>query len=110
MALPAANHSFKKEKKHRDQKLDQRLTEAPIKSNQTSEISWLKKWKEKKKSLNTFEDELKKIKNVFTIDYSIGKTRRKLQLDAEPDAKNRCKNFKMNLGMNASRGSKKGRG
>jgi hypothetical protein len=62
MALPAANHSFKKEKKHRDQKLDQRLTEAPIKSNQTSEISWLKKWKEKKKSLNTFEDELKKSK------------------------------------------------
>jgi hypothetical protein len=49
MALPAANHSFKKEKKHHDQKLDQRLTEAPIKSNQTSEISWLKKWKEKKR-------------------------------------------------------------
>lgn len=83
MALPASNHSFKK-KKHRNEKFDQRLTEAPIKSNQTSEISWLKKWKEKKKEFEHLRGRAKKkIKNVFTIDY-IGKTHRKVQLDAEP--------------------------
>jgi hypothetical protein len=108
MALPAANHSFKKEKKHRDQKLDQRLTEAPIKSNRTSEISWLKKWKEKKKSLNTFEDELKKSKMYLLSTTASAKPTENYNLTLSP-VENRCKNFKMNLGMNASRGSKKGR-
>jgi hypothetical protein len=80
---PSFQPQFQK-KKHPNEKFDQRLTEAPIKSNRTSEISWLKKWKEKKKEFEHLRGRAKKIKNVFTIDYSIGKTHRKLQLDAEP--------------------------
>lgn len=108
MALPASNHSFKKKASQR-----KIWPEVDRSTNQVQPDFWnqlVGEMERKKKEFgNTFEDELKKIKNVFTIDY-IGNTHRKLQLDAEPSWKSMQKFQNEPWNERINKGIKKGPG
>lgn len=107
MALPASNHSFKKKSI-----ATKNLTRGWPK-HQSSPTRLLKSagWRngKKKKEFEHLWGRAKKIKNVFTIDYSIGKTHRKLQLDAEPSWKSMQK-FQNEPWNERIKGIKKGPG
>jgi hypothetical protein len=81
-------------------------------TNQVQPDFWnqlVEEMERKKKEFEHLRGRAEKIKNVFTIDYSIGKTHRKLQLDAEPSWKSMQK-FQNEPWNERIKGIKKGPG